>query len=302
MLRSRPLLVGLVGLVSSTGLVPAAGAGSAVVSPSYEWELYRYPSDGAGGFGAAVLVEQGTQPGGALLEGIDLAGSSDLEAEVFASDGAADFWAGASSPFVGAADAGDPVGARAELGVSLVFRKDAADATLRFTIPQSELSAAHFFGPDNEGLSGIVAHSVDAGGFFTFLEEAELSGTGGNWIFDDGTGALPYVVVQGDLDQNSVRIAFSAAFEQEIDLSSVALGEEFTVTYRLVAEAIDTVQAKSGVDAFGYDRLVPADGVSFEFSGLTQIGAPEPGAPLLLAAGAALLATCGRRRASRREA
>ena len=302
MFRTHTFLVGLLSLAGFTGLAPAADAGSAVVEASYEWALSSYPSDGSGGFGAAVLEDQGTQLGGALSEGIDLSGATDFEAEVFSSDGAADFWAEASSPFVGEADAGDPVGARAELTVSQVFRKDGAEATLSFTIPQSELSVAHFFGPDNEGLSGILVHSVEAGDFFSFFEEAQLSGTAGDWIFDDGSGVLPYEITAGGLDQPSVRIQLSEAFVQEIDLSGVLPGEEFTVTYLLIAEAIDTVQQKSGMDVFGYDRLVPADGVSFEFSGLTPIGAPEPGGPLLLATGAALLGARGRRRALRRAA
>jgi hypothetical protein len=69
------------------------------------------------------------------------------------------------------------------------------------------------------------------------------------------------------------------------------VGEEFAVTYTVTADAVDTVQAgKTGIQVSGgFDPEDETDGISFEFDGLTPIGVPEPGAPVLLAAGGALL-------------
>jgi hypothetical protein len=96
-----------------------------------------------------------------------------------------------------------------------------------------------------------------------------------------------------------VTVAFPAPYERDIDLSSVLPGEEFAVTYHIIAEAVDTSQVKSSIRAFAFDPNDEADGVSFAFEGLTPIGAPEPGGPLLLAFGAAALSAASRARARR---
>jgi hypothetical protein len=272
-------------------LAPAAGAGTAIGDPVYHWLFHRYPSDGAGGFTAAVLVEESEQEGGSLSDGVSLDGGGSFDAEVFASEGAADFWARANSPFAFEPQAGDSIGARAELRVSQVFRKDAEDATLSFTIPGSQLGAIQFGGEDNEGLSAILVHSLEAGAFFAFAEEARLEGNGGDWTFTD-SGELPFELTAGSLTGASVSFEFSEPYERDIDLSALLPGEEFAVTYTVIADAIDTVQAgKTGAQVSGgFDPSDDTDGISFEFDGLTPIGAPEPGAPLLWAAGGAVLA------------
>jgi hypothetical protein len=261
----------------------------------YEWSFHEYLSDGAGGFTGPVLVESGTQTDGPLSEAVALGTGGGPHAELFSSDAAADVWGFARAPF-SPNEAGDPIGARAELRVTRTFRKDDQAATLRFTIPDSEIGAGHFFGPDNEGLIGRVIHEVEAGDFFVFSEAGALTGTSGAWDFED-SGVLPYAVVQGGLDQSGVTVAFTEPYVRDIDLSSVSEGEEFSVAYQLIAEAIDTVQMKSGVQAFGRDALDEADGVTFETSGLTPIPAPEPARALLLCAGGAVLVGWGRRRA-----
>jgi hypothetical protein len=307
MTRTR-LWLPAVPLLALPLLAPAAGAGTAIGDPVYHWEFHRYPSDGAGGFTPALLVEEADQEGGALSDGVSLDGGGGFDAEVFASEGAADFWARASSPFAFDPNAGDSIGARALLRVSQVFRKDSEDATLSFTIPGSQLSALQFGGEDNEGLSGILFHSLEAGTVFAFAEEARLEGNGGAWTFTD-SGELPFELAAGSLTGASVSFEFSAPYEREIDLSGVLPGEEFAVTYTVIADALDTVQSgKSGVQVSGgFDPEDETDGISFEFDGLTPIGAPEPAAPLLLAAGGALLAAvrqlagsrpCARARAS----
>lgn len=295
MFRIAPFFLGLLAFLPALAAAPARAGGTAG-GTQYEWSFYQYLSDGAGGATGPQLVETGTQTDGALAEDVVLGGAGSPHAEVFSSEGAADFWAWARSPLTGGGD-GDPVGARAELTVSQLFRKELAGATLSVTVPQSELSASHFFGPDNDGLSAILVHELEVGGSLAFSEQASLSGVGGAWTFQNGSTLLPFELAQGGLDQPAVAFRFSEPFVQEVDLSALAAGAEFTVTYRIVAEAIDTVQGKSGIRAFALDPLDESDGVSFAFTGLTPIPAPEPGAALLLFAGAAVLSALARRKA-----
>lgn len=296
MSRTRPFLAGLLSLPFALAALPA-GAGSPIGDPIYDWSLYRYLSNGAGGFTGPELVDSGEQTGGALSEGILLSGAGDPHAEVFSSEGAVDFWARARSPHPPDTDLGQPIGARAELSVSQVFRKDAADATLSFSIPGSEIGAFHF-GPENEGLTGIVVHSLEAGDFFAFFDEARLSGVSGDWTFTSG-GTLPWEITSGGLDQGGVTVALPEPYERDIDLSSVLVGEEFAVTYHIIAEAVDTSQVKSSIRASAFEPSDETDGVSFAFDGVTPIGAPEPGGPLLLAIGAAALSAASRAPAPR---
>jgi hypothetical protein len=272
-------------------------AGSAIGDPGYEWTFFEYQSDGAGGFTGPFQIDADEQIGGALAKSETLTMTGLEHLRVFASEGAEDFWASARAPVVNPEDVGAVVGGRSELTVSQVFRKDASDATLTFTIPDSVLSVRDFAFDEDTIVSAIVVHTVTAGDF-NFAEEARLDGYGGNWTFDEnGQEELPYALASGGLDDPAVSYAFSEPFERAVDLSSVLTGSEFTVTYHLIAEAVDTAQAKSLAQAAaGYDGLDDAEGISFAYDGLTPIGVPEPGAPLLLAAGAgALFAT--RRRA-----
>jgi hypothetical protein len=294
MFRFGPALLGLVALFSF-GPVALARAGTSDTGTVYEWLFHQYLSDGAGGFTGPALVDSGSQTDGLLSEEVTLGLGGGPHAEVFSSEGATEIWGFARSPFSGGAE-DDPIGSRAELRVTQIFRKDASDATLGFTIPQSELSVFHAFGPDNEGFSGILVHVVEAGDFFAFFEQATLSGVGGAWSFDD-SGELPFEITQGGLDESSVTFAFSEPYVRDIDLSSLVTGQEFAVQYRVIADALDTVQSKSNIRVFGRDPADEADGVTFEFTGLTPIPAPEPGAALLLVAGAAVLWGLARRRA-----
>ena len=287
MFRIGPFPLGLLALILALVSAPAR-AGDPTGGTQYEWSFHQYLSDGAGGAVGPQLVETGMQTDGALSDGVVLVGAGSPHAEVFSSEGAADFWAYARSPLSGGAEDA-PVGARAELSVSQLFRKDAADATLSVTVPQSELSASHFFGPENDGLSAVLLHELELGGLVAFSEEATLFGVAGAWTFQNGSALLPFELAQGDLDQPTVTFRFSEPFVQEVDLSSLAPGGEFTVTYRIVAEAIDTVQGKSGIRAFAFDPANEADGVTFTVTGLTPIPAPEPAAAVLLFAGAAVL-------------
>jgi hypothetical protein len=288
-----PLALALLLLAATPGPVRA---GSAIGDPGYEWTFFEYLSDGAGGFTGPFEVDAGEQPGGALAKSFTLTTMGVDHLNVFASEGAEDFWASARAPLANPEDVGAEVGGRTELTVSQVFRKDASDATLTFTIPGSVLSVRDFAGDEDTIVSAIVVHTLTAGDF-NFAEEARLDGHGGDWTFvENGQGDLPYALTSGGLDQSGVLFAFSEPFERTVDLSAVLTGSEFTVTYHLVAEGVDTAQTKSvALAAAGYDGVDETEGISFEFTGLTPIGVPEPGAALLLAAGAGVLWATRRR-------
>jgi hypothetical protein len=283
-----PLLLGL-----ATG--GAARAGS-LADSGYEWTFSEYRSDGSGGFTGPFEVDAGDQPADALDERFTLAPNGLDHLRVFATGGAADFSSSARAPFATSEDAGTVVGGRSELTVTLVFRKDVADATLRFSIEDSLLHLRDLrFDPARE-LRAIVHHQLDAGAFASFDEEAVLDGYGGSWTFEEhGTGVLPYEIAAGAPDLASLIYAFSEPFQRDVDLSGVPNGSEFTVTYRVIADAIDTSNAGSLAIAAGFDAEHLTTGFSFDYTGLTPIGVPEPGGPLLLLTGAVALFVARRR-------
>jgi hypothetical protein len=273
----------------------AARAGSAIGDPGYEWIFSEYQSDGAGGFTGPSELDSGEQVGGLLDQRFTLAPTGIDHLRVLATEGAEEFWATARAPLGDSEEAGTRVGGRSELTVSQVFRKDVVDATLHFTIEDSLLSVRDFRFDPAFRLRTIVHHRLDAGTFFSFDEEAVVEGFGGDWTFEEnGTGVLPYEMVSGALDDPAVVFAFSEPFEREVDLAGVSNGEEFTVTYRVIADAVDMSSAKSLAIAAGFDGEFTNTGVSFEFEGLTPIGVPEAGGPLLLVAGAGMLAAARR--------
>jgi hypothetical protein len=294
-MRALPILLVLLALA---GTAPAR-AGAPIAEPGYEWIFSRYLSDGAGGFTGPHEVETGAQSGGTVDQGFELTGNG-FEHLLVLGEGAENFWASAQAPFSNPEEAGAVIGGRSELVVTRIFRKDDADATLRFTIENSVLNVNDFRSDSVREIRSIVHHRLEAGAFFVFDEEAVLEGVGGDWEFDEiGSGVLPYEIVNGSLTTSGVVFAFSDPHEQEIDLASVPDGEEFTVTYHVIADALDESSAKSLARAAAYDALDPATGISFEFTGLTPLPVPEAGAPLLLLTGAGLLAAARRGRARR---
>ncbi|HEX2486528.1 MAG TPA: AAA family ATPase, partial [Myxococcota bacterium] len=111
------------------------------------------------------------------------------------------------------------------------------------------------------------------------------------WLFEPGAH-LSYSVSQGGLDQGYVQLSLSAPFTQQVDLSAVGIGQEFTLEYHMTASAFDYAQLDTGLTVRGRDPLNPDSGTYFEFTGLTPTDnpVPEPGRPALLVAGAAVLA------------
>jgi hypothetical protein len=293
-MRALPTLLVLLALA-------AAGptqAGS-TPEPGYEWIFSVYRSDGAGGFTGPTEELTGEQAGGVVEEGFELSGNG-FEHLMVLGEGAENFWASAQAPSSNSEVADTIIGGRSELVVTRIFRKDASDATLSFTIQNSVLNVRDFRGDPARFLHAIVHHRLEAGAFFVFDEQALLDGAGGDWEFAEiGTGALPWEIVNGAVNSQGVVFGFSEPYEQEIDVSSVPDGSEFTVEYRVIADALDESSMKSLAKATGYDAIDPSTGISFEFTGLTPLPVPEAGAPLMLAAGAGLLAAARRARARR---
>jgi hypothetical protein len=268
-----------------------AHAGGASDDTFFEWSFHAYPSDGSGGYANPVLVHEGSATQGGRREGVQLDPVPGAEVEIYYDEGASEIWASAVAPTPPVITQGTYVGGRSELRVSRLFRKDSAGATLSFTIPQSELAALGYVTESAHTMSAIVVHSMEAGDFFYFFEEARLTGDPVDWTFTNGSGVLPYEVVDGGLDQTGVRFALSEPYEREIDLSSVLVGGEFAVHYRLIAEALDTLQGEATfAEAFARGKSNDTDGVTIEYTGLTALPVPEPGAAILIATGAAVLA------------
>jgi hypothetical protein len=282
-------------LLATAGAIPAR-AGSAPPDPVYEWIFAEYLSDGAGGFTGPNAVVIDSQPGGALDERHTLNTFGLDHLRVFAIEDAAHFLGTARAPIAESEDAGAVVGGRTELVVTKGFRKETADATLSFTIPASILAVRDFRFDSERSLLAAVKHTIEAGDFFLFSEEAFLEGFGGDWTFEEiGTGILPWELTSGALDSGVATFTFSEPFSQDVDLSGLAIGQEFNVTYRLRADAVDTSNNKSLALGAGFDGEHLNEGVSFEVTGLTPVPVPEAGAPLLLATGAAVLAAARRR-------
>ena len=293
-MRVLPILLVLLALA---GAGPAH-AGSAITEPGYEWIFSEYRSNG-GGFTGPHQEGSGEQAGGTITDGFELSGNG-FEHLLVLGEGAENFWASAQAPASDSTVAGTVIGGRSELNVTRIFRKDQSDATLSFRIEDSLLNVRDFRFDPAFGLRAIVSHRLEAGSFFLFDEEAILDGSGGDWEFDEiGSGVLPWEIINGALDSSGVVFAFGEPFEQEIDLTGVPDGEEFTVQYRVIADALDESSFKSLARAAGYDAIDPATGISFEFAGLTPLPVPEAGAPLMLVTGAGLLAAARRARARR---
>jgi hypothetical protein len=294
-MRALPILLVLLALA---GADPAR-AGSPIQEPGYEWIFSEYRSDGAGGFTGPHEAVADAQSGGTIDEGFELSGNG-FEHLLVLGEGAENFWASAQAPASNSTIANSVIGGRSDLTVTRIFRKDASDATLSFTIEDSVLNVRDFRSDAAFGLRTIVHHRLEAGAFFVFDEEAILDGNGDDWQFDEiGTGVLPYEILNGALDSSGVVFAFEEPYEEEIDLASVPTGEEFVVKYRVIADALDESSTKSLARAAGYDAIDPATGISFEFTGLTPLPVPEAGAPLMLVTGAGLLAAVRRGRARR---
>jgi hypothetical protein len=305
--------------------LPSSGIPTEIGNPKLTYTLrttvaHQLP----GGIDGSLLVTRGPFYSNAPLsieEHVSPFPDSTFDLEIVVDFGALPFWVGADAPHLGPEpwEDGEVLGTAADLLISQSFRKDEPDATLSFTITEASLTGLDSTPADDvDHVSGqllihVVTFKEVGHELFSFTDSAELEGQGRAnpgpgpcappcWIFEPGAH-LPYSVSQGGLDQGYVHLALSAPFTQQVDLSAVGVGQEFTLEYHMSASAFDYAQLDTGVTVRGRDPLNPDSGTYFEFTGLTPTDnpVPEPGRPVLLLAGAAVLAGLrpGRRRTNR---
>ncbi len=163
--------------------------------------------------------------------------------------------------------------------LSQSFRKDSANATLSFTISKCGLyvksvavdAARAEFATQVWGYSGTSQ-------FFHFSQKAgvEMSSDGfgqGPYVKDIEGPMLSYTETQPDGVNNDHQIDFSS-FTQDIDISGVGIGEEFTIASEEMTQA--SVLWGEWPEAYAYfrDPLHTGTGMQIEFAGMTPTDNP----------------------------
>ena len=307
----------------SLGAGSAWGVPTPIGNPKFNYRFITYRSLGGGLYDPDTL-DTVTQIGGTIYDFLEVGEFQDgiPEMEVFSNAGATTFWVAAEAPHtLPDPPAGESVGSNALLGVSQSFRKDELDASLSFTITTAKLRGLDSSRADDaRGVAALLYVEVFARDalrhkLYSFFDIPALTGLGRAndgpgpcsppcWEFTS-EGNLPMAVSAGGFDQGYVEVTLTAPFRQEVDLSAVGVGEEFTIQYTAMADATDTAQVDTGGAAIFRDPLDPDSGAYFEYAGLTPTDnpVPEPGGPLLLLAGlGVLLAARAARRARSRAA
>ena len=306
----------LLGLLASLGAGSAWGTPTPIGSPSFRYRFITYRLIGGGLYDPDTLDEV-NQTGGIIYDFLEVGEFQDgvPEMEVFSNEGATTFWVAADAPHtLPDPVAGEPVGSNALLTISQTFRKDELDASFSFTITAAKLIGLDSSpAGDQRSVTALLLVEVDARdqlgfSFFHFFDLPVLTGLGRAnggpgpcnppcWDFGS-EGHLPMAVTAGGLDQGYVEVTLTAPFKQSLDLSTIPVGEQFTVTYQAMADAVDTAQVDTGGTAIFRDPTDPNSGAYFEYTGLTPTEpVPEPAAPLLLLAGLGVLLSA---RAARR--
>ena len=275
---------------------PAAAAGMPIGNPYILWEFVTYLTNLQG---ETYSVHEGpyVQIGGQLDEKRDLSFDGVPNLELFTNLGATTFWDFADAPHPVEDDR--KFGCAALLHLAQSFRKDLPGASLSFVITGATLIGVDP-SPPGDGkqptgdiVIGVQAKDELAQTFFTFLDTAHLEGLGHEqgWNYEPPQH-LALEASAGALDQDFVQLTLSSPFRQEIDLSTVGVGEVFTVYYDLNVSAIDTAHYDSAMTIFARDPLDRDTGSSFEYAGLTPTDdpvVPEPARPVLLLVGLAVL-------------
>jgi hypothetical protein len=221
------------------------------------------------------------------------------------------------------------IGGAAAVLVYQSFRKDSEDARLTYTYTFADVSS--FVDPESSGLCPfgddgyclraeiisnvtlIRGNNANAGGHVWSRIDSALATSQPSFPNMAGypVGDWPWAVnnnpVPGTL---SVSVSLLHSQTQAIDLSGIAVGEEFTVWYQLYGYAYDRANLYNvaigwrGRNAFAFakDPLGGDTGVSFDLADLTPtndpiVPAPEPQSFGMLTSGVGLLFAIGRRRA-----
>jgi hypothetical protein len=301
LLRSTPWR-GALTLLWLAALDPGPASGGTPPTPIGEPTLaYRFLTDLADG---DQLVEGPVyQVGGKIEEGREVEKFPDglPEMTVVIQPGALPFWVDAAAPSTFPNPSGkDPIGTDAYLEIWQGFRKDELDARLFFNVTGARFTGLDPSPPGDQkrpkaSLQLSISLLQPGVLLWTYTAFSQLTGLGGAW--DPGNGGnideLPFGVTGGALDQSYVELSLTGPFRHEVDLSSVAKDEGFTLLYILRAHAEDTAQVDTGINVWGRDPLEPGSGTFFEYEGLTPTNdpdvVPEPGAAVLLLTGLSVL-------------
>ena len=254
-------------------------------------------------------VQNGSQPPDGIATG-----------QIVATADGVTYYVGTEAPAGNADDPTDPIGSRAELRQTQSFIKRAADASFSFTVSQAFVETTDRNGvlgrvcpPEHsDGLlcdlvkgelfldvqAFTVPASPDIEPFDTFFHVAggiTVVGYADNWNSDAWTthySQLPLWTV-GDFDfqieplgsstEGRVLMILNNARTFRVDLSTIELGQAFTVQAFALATAYDRISGPpsefgSSVSAFLRDPQ-GADGTSVEFTGVEPIDVPGLDAP-----------------------
>ncbi|MEO5881965.1 MAG: Calx-beta domain-containing protein, partial [Caldimonas sp.] len=287
--------------------------------PRYDWTFQKV----LGNSGPSVLVSNGTQLGGELSKVEDFGplpnGDSELttftqtippdgiaSGQVFAFDNGVTYGVFAESPsgFLGTAE---PIGSNTTLRQRQSFVKNAADATLSFTLTAVVIEGIDYEVKAGRGevfISGDAFFSVHAfkganETLFSGLAWAVISGEADTWIpiagdgfyskqhlwdmsdFEFTTEARSYDAGNVSCPGTFVQLKLKRPRTYRIDLSSVGVGEEFTVRSDANANTLNRKGGRPvGPDCNGTGMRVflrdpqSLGGTTLEYTGLTPTNNP----------------------------
>jgi hypothetical protein len=316
------------------GILVAVSAGEAAAAKIGEpvidirlWGITDAPNgpglEGPGLHGPLLgfATELDLDAGGGLVRqealGIDPYRGTTEYVEAGIANGGDRFWAWVDTPVHYSTPNRDYIGGESLVRIYQSYTKDSEDASLTFTYTNARTSVyAHVeFGPQcSQGgdayclRAGMVSfvRLVDGAGDILWADAHQqhvwsmgILGLADQWgsSIQDGHTVWPLVIEEsgvGGLLEYSLHL--SAPATTTIDLSDVAVGEEFTVVYELYAYALDTSADASlvrGANSFSKDPLGGDTGVRFDLVGLTPTNnpsvlptpVPEPATVWILGAG-----------------
>jgi hypothetical protein len=210
------------------------------------------------------------------------------------------------------------IGSEAQIVIYQSYTKDTEDAVLSYTYSRAQLGAfvSVEHGPQCQlgethclraGMISLVQLYDDAGNAIGGHFNKALMWSNGHPLWNstiDGDTVWPWEIEEsgrGGFLEYIVRL--SQPVTNQIDLSDVAVGQEFTVVYTLWAYSLDTSADAAlfrTAEVFARDPLGGDTGVRFDLAGLTPTNnpsvrpVPEPGIALMLLAGLGILGAARR--------
>lgn len=331
---TRPMSrrIGLVLLGTLVALCVGSAEAATIGSPVIDlriWGITEAPNDttidGPGRHGP--LLEFATEldlvDGGVVRQAqIGLSSGGDpVYAEAGIADDGDTFWVLTDTPNHFQRANRDFIGSEAQVRIYQSYSKDTESASLSYTYSRAQVGAfmSVEFGPQCQsgephclraGMISLV-EVFDAAGITIGADfnSARMWSTGGAQLWDsqtqDGFTTWPWAISESGVGgELKYVVTLPHSVTNEIDLSDVALGQEFTVVYTLYAYSLDT-SADAGLnrtaEVFARDPLGGDTGVRFDLAGLTPTNTPsvrpvpEPGSALMLLSALASLAAVRQR-------